>query len=141
MKKLTILFTILIPLSLQAAELDSKDTARNLVKNVMSEIAKNNTIEGVSCLKPYSVIPDEEFDTIIEQLKIQSPKINKRFGNVTGIEFITEEEVGESLFRIIYIQKFERYVMRWSFYFYKPKDKWVIITLFTDDKIEYLFKR
>ncbi len=144
MRKILLIFSLFLSFSLQAAEqaaeLDSKDAARNLAKSAMDKVSGGETLEGINLLKPYLVIPSAEFDAMIEQYKMRESMIKHRFGNIAGVEFIKEEEVGKSLFLITYIQKFERHMMRWRFYFYKPKDKWVLNTFFTDDNIKSLFE-
>ena len=140
MKKMLLSFILLFSVSLQAAELDSKEAARNLAKSTMDKVSRGETLEGINLLRPYLIIPIAEFDAMLEQYKMQESMIKHRFGNTIGVEFVKEEEIGKSLFLITYIQKFERHIMRWQFYFYKPKDKWVLNTFFTDDKIKSLFE-
>jgi len=141
MKKIIIvLFVLLFPLSLQAAQLDSKEDIRVLVENTMNNIAKGEILNGITLLKPYFVIPEAEFNNMLEKYKLQESMIEHRFGKTVGIEFFAEEEAGESLLRIKYLQKFEKHVMQWNFYFYRPEDKWVLNTFYFDDKIQNLFK-
>lgn len=70
---------------------------------------------------------------------MQLPVMSQRFGKSNGYEFIREEKTGESLLRIIYIHRFEKHPMRWSFYFYRGKSGWVLDTFKTDDDIRQLF--
>ncbi len=140
MRKMLLIFSLFLSFSVQAAELDSKDAAINLAKSVMDKVSEDKALEGIGILKPYFVIPGAEFDAIIEKYKMQESMIKYRFGNAIGVEFIKEKEIGKSLLLITYIQKFERHIMRWQFYFYKPKDKWVLNTFFTDDNIKSLFE-
>jgi hypothetical protein len=134
------LFLLLLPLTAMADELKSKNDIKALSKNVMEKVARGETFEGMKLLKPHFVIPPSEFEVMIEQYKLQAPVIKQRFGETVGIELIAEKEIGESLMMIHYIQKFEKAVMSWKFYFYKPKNNWVVPTFFTDDKIQELFK-
>lgn len=68
-------------------------------------------------------------------LKSQTRMAMGLYGTPIGIEKIREEDLSPSLKRIVYIQKFERYPVAWEFYFYKPKDKWMINTLNFRDQI------
>ncbi len=77
---------------------------------------------------------------MVEQYKLQAPAIKQRFGETVGVELIGEKEVGQSLMMIYYIQKFEKTVMSWKFYFYKPKNNWVVSSFFSDDKLQEIFK-
>ena len=91
-------------------------------------------------MKPYLVIPESEFNVMLEQAKLQLPAIQGRFGKIVGIEFISEKMVGKSLLQMVQIQKFEKHIMRWRFIFYDPEGKWVLNTFNYDDKIRSLFE-
>jgi hypothetical protein len=139
MKLIFIILSIFLSVNANAAELKSKDDIRNFTQSVMAQVAKGKMQEGLKLMKPYLIIPESEFNVMAEQLKMQEPAMKQRFGNTIGVEFVKEEEVGNSLLRIIYIQKFEKHIMRWRFYFYKPRDSWVLNTFFSDDKLQLMF--
>jgi len=122
-----------------ADTLKDKESALNLAKNVMELVGTGEVEAGVKLIKPYLIIPDHEFEGVLESLRLQMPAIEKRFGKTVGMEFSQVQEVGESLMLVMYIQKFEKHVMRWKFYFYKPEDTWVLNTFNTDDKIQLMF--
>jgi len=133
-----VLALVLSPLS-HADVLKDKDAAKKLVKAVMEYVAKGQVTEGLTLTKPYLIIPDHEFDGVLNSLKMQAPMIEQRFGKTIGIEFVATEEVGDSLMLVMYTQKFEKHLMRWKLYFYKPSDAWVLNTFNTDDKIQLMF--
>jgi len=136
MKCFIILMIILLPITTFADELKTKDDIRALSKNIMERVAIGETVEAMKLLKPHFVIPPSEFEVMIEQYKLQAPAIKQRYGETVGIELISEKEAGESLMMIHYIQKFEKTVMSWKFYFYKPKNIWVVSAFFTEDKLQ-----
>ena len=119
--------------------LSDKDGAKNLAKSVMKKVEAGKSSEALDLLKPYLIIPVAEFDVMKNQLAMQAPMIEQRFGKTISVELADVEEVGESLMLVMYIQKFEKHMMRWKFYFYKPKDGWVLNTFNTDDKIQLMF--
>jgi hypothetical protein len=80
---------------------------------------------GIDELKPQEILT----------LKSQTKMAMGLFGTPIGIEKVREEELSPSLKRLVYLQKFERYPVAWEFYFYKPKDRWVINTLNFKDKV------
>jgi hypothetical protein len=104
-------------------------------------VEKRQPGKALLLLKPYFVVPASEFETMTEQMKLQLPMIEQRFGKTLGVELIGTEETGESLMLVTYIQKFEKTAMRWKFYFYKPNKEWVLTTFFTDDKIPMMFTK
>ncbi len=141
MKKIIVLISMFFACGISNADtLKSKDEAKKLIQQVMGKVAKGDSEGGIKLLQPYFVIPDHEFEGLLDSLKMQAPAMKQRFGKTIGTELCGIDEVGDSLMLIMYIQKFEKHVMRWKFYFYKPNDKWVLNTFFTDDKIQLMFK-
>jgi hypothetical protein len=41
--------------------------------------------------------------------------------------------------RLVYLNRFERHAMRWSFYLYRGAEGWVINTFVFDDQIHMMF--
>ena len=55
------------------------------------------------------------------------------YGKVIGNENVQYEELSPSLIRVVQIAKHEIHPVVWEFYFYKPKDKWILSqSLFVD---------
>ncbi len=134
----TLLFILLSPYTM-ADELRSLGDVRSLTKNVMNLVENGESLKGVQLIKPYLTVPETEFDLLLANLRQQKPVMDRRFGKTVGIEFISEQSIGKSLIKITYIQKFQQHAMRWMFYYYKPKDTWVMSTFKTDDDIKLLF--
>lgn len=132
---------LLASTNVSAAKLPNIDKAKKLASDVMALVAKGKTDKGLELTKPYLIIPESEFNVMVEQLKMQQPMIDQRFGQTIGVELINEELVGESFLKITYAQKFEKHAMRWLFYFYKSSGGWVLNTFNTDDKIQLLFSK
>ena len=141
--KIMICFLLVVSANSQvwAATLPDKDAAKELAARVMDMVGKGKTAEALLKMKPYMIIPDAEFEVMRDQLASQAPMIDKRFGRSIGSEFIKIHEVGKSLMSVLYIQKFEKHIMRWVFYFYRPKNGWILNTFSTDDNIKQLFCR
>ena len=57
------------------------------------------------------------------------------YGSPLGVEKIRDETISPSLVRLVYLQNFSQYPVAWEFYFYKPKDAWVINTINFKDQI------
>lgn len=122
------------------ATLESKDAAKKLTDQVMDKVVAGDVEAGLLLLKPYLIIPESEFNVMLEQTKLQLPAIQGRFGKVLGSEFIREKSVGKSLLQVVQIQKFEKHIMRWNFVFYCPDGKWILNTFNFDDKIQLMFE-
>ena len=140
MLKTLIVFSLLIfSFQVKSQDLKTKDDVKAFAADVMASVAEGKVADGLVKFKPYIIIPESEFTMSLEQLKLQQPVIDQRFGQTVGVELIDIEEQGESLMLIVYIQKFEKHVMRWKMYFYKPKDKWILNTYSTDDQLQLMF--
>jgi len=139
MKNLLVLLALLVTTAGNADTLKDKGEAKELAHSVMVLVGKGKTVEGLTLTKPFLIIPSHEFEGVLNSLKMQQPIMDQRFGKTIGMELSHIEEVGESLMLISYIQKFEKHVMRWKFYFYKPKNRWVLNTFKTDDSIALMF--
>lgn len=139
MKKILVLLSLLISSNIYADSFATKEEAKELVARVMKYAEKGEVHKGFELFKPYLIIPVAEYDVMVNNLKMQQPTIEQRFGKTVGVEFIKEDVVGDSLMRIIYLHKYEKHFMRWEFYFYKARDTWVLNTFNYDDKFLALF--
>ena len=139
MRYLLILFVALLPGIVKAETLPTLAAAKEVTNKAMTMIAGNDLEGGLKLLKPYLVIPPAEFDVMLGQATMQLPAMGQRFGNSVGKEFIREDKVGESLVRFIFIQKFEKTVTRWLFFYYKSPSGWVLNTFTYDDSFQLLF--
>ena len=141
MKYLVSIIIFAICMSARAADsLSDKEAAQTLAESVMEGVSKGKFKEGLSKLRPYTVVPVAEFDVQMGKMDMQIPAIAQRFGRSIGYDFVEEEQLGESLIQYVYLQKFEKHVMVWRFIFYKPKDKWLLNTWYFNDQVEPLFK-
>lgn len=119
-----------------------KDTAaaRQLTDKVMIKVGAGDMAGGVQLTRPFLIVPPAEFDVMLNQIDMQQPVITQRFGKTIGHEFIREEKIGANLLRIVQIHRFEKHAMRWTFYFYRGNEGWVLNTFKTDDDIPLLFQ-
>src|SRR5688572_21957087 len=122
-----------------AADLGSKGKARAFTDGVMADVAAGRLDAAMGQLKSYASVAADEFKRIEEELLFQIPEMERRFGKPIGVEFLSSEEAGDSLYALSYLQKFERHAVRWRFMFYKPRDRWVLNSFATDDNLQLLF--
>ena len=140
MKIIAIVLLFLMSTAASAATLVSKDAARKLTDDVVSKISSGDLDGGFLLVKPHLIVPESEFNVMLEQAKLQLPMIQGRYGKSLGAEYIKEKMIGMSLLQIIQIQKFERHIIRWKFTFYNPDGKWVLDSFIYDDNISSLFE-
>ena len=135
-----LIFSILCLSTIISADtLKNEKQVEKLTKNIMLHVGKGETVKGLDLMAPYLIIPKSEFETTKSQFAMQAPMFENRFGKTLSSEYISTEKVGSSLIKILYIQKFERHIMYWNFYFYKPKNEWVLNTFRSNDSLELLF--
>jgi hypothetical protein len=139
MKYLLILLFALFTKTVKAETLPTLTAAKEITDKAMTMIADSDLDGGLKLLKPYLVIPAAEFDVMLGQATMQQPVMSQRFGKSVGKEFIREDMVGGSLVRLIFIQKFEKTVVRWLFFYYKSPSGWVLNTFTYDDSFQLLF--
>ncbi len=126
--------------AVQAETLASPEEARALTDRVMRQVSSGDIVGGLATLKPYAAVPEAEMDALIGQAALQVPFVSMRFGETKGVEFICEERVGESLLQIVQLQKYEKSPMVWTFFFYKPDERWLITAFYFHDNAAELFQ-
>lgn len=122
---------------LVASSICQAQTPSGTVERFLHKVATSASDEALDDLFAGSGFAETKPQDIIT-LKSQTRMAMGLYGTPIGIEKIREEDLSPSLKRIVYLQKFERYPVAWEFYFYKPKDTWVINTLNFKDQIASL---
>jgi hypothetical protein len=123
----------------RADDLTTLAEAKKMTDRAVALFAEEQFAEAYGTLKPYWPLPEVEIDNLANQTSMQWPLVRQRFGATVGTEFVSQNEVGSSLARVVYLQKFQNHALRWVFHFYKPKDRWVINAVTFDDQLHLLF--
>lgn len=133
-------FMVLFSASILADTLKSEQEAKRLAEKVMGFAAKGDISGAFATMKPYVVIPDAEFQGMALQSKSQRDQFGVRFGKSFGYEFISERKYGDSILRIIYVEKTAKHALPWMFLFYKSPTGWVLNSFAWNDQIQTLFQ-
>lgn len=72
----------------------------------------------------------------IANVKSQLTNFLGLVGDYYGYEKITEKSIGESYKLVSYMIKYDRQPLRFTFVFYKPKDKWQVQNFKFDDSLD-----
>lgn len=123
----------------QAKEVKNEIEARDLTNKFVSLVSLGKIDAAFAEIKDLVVIPHAELEVLSEKIKAQMPLYLSRYGKSIDGEFISESKVGTSLYKIVYIQKFDRHVIRWQLIYYKPKTVWILNSLKFDDDISGVF--
>jgi hypothetical protein len=123
-----------------ADALKSEKEIRTLVDSVMQKIVGDDIEGAFKIMQPYLMVSESEFQMAVLNSKSQHSQFFSRYGFTVGHEFIEQKNVGDSLIRITEIEKTEKIVFPWAFYFYKSPKGWVLHSFKWDDKISSLFE-
>lgn len=106
---------------------------------VMAALIKGGTAAAFAAMKPYTLVSESEFQSLQHSSKSQRDNFGVRYGKTLGYEFISQKKVGESLVRMIYIERTEKHALPWVFFFYKTPSGWVLNTFLWNDQLPQLF--
>jgi hypothetical protein len=125
--------------SAAADTLKSEADLRPFGDRVMAAVVKSGMPAAYDALKPYLLIPESEFQSVLRSSKSQRDQFALRYGRTIGYEFVGSRKAGESLVRIVYIEKTEKHALPWTFYFYKTPAGWVLNAFHWNDQVPALF--
>ena len=111
----------------------------DIAQEVVSFVEQNKVDQAFEILKLHWPLSPSEVDNLREHTERQREVVKSRYGLPIGVEFISTEKVGKSLIKHTFIEKFERHSLKWQLSFYKPKDQWIINSVYWDDKISELY--
>ena len=122
-------FLLLLPLVAIAAE---PATPRQSAEAFLTSIQNGDITNGYERLFAGCPFPKDKPHEYA-QLNSKTQATIQRFGHVVGFDFIKEEELGPSIVRLVYAQRFEKQPIIWEFYFYKPKETWIAVSVKLED--------
>ena len=128
-----------LSLSSWADTLKSEVENKQFGETVMTHVANNNLAAAFTTIQNYTVLPESEVQGIALQTKSHREQFAFRYGQVVGYELVNEKKSGESLLRLIYVEKTSKTALPWIFYFYKTPDGWMLNTFYWNDNIQNAF--
>jgi hypothetical protein len=142
MKRISVLLTLflLVSINAYASGLRNMDEVRKITDAAMELVRKGDIYNMFESLKANWPISTAEIDVARDKSINQRKMVDSRFGKSLGIQYIRTDIVGGTVVKILYIEKFQRHIIRWQFYLYKPENRWFLNTFVWDDKIQMLFE-
>jgi hypothetical protein len=137
-----VLFAILLITQVSSPRADALESEAQLLKlaeGVMAKVAMGDLDDGFKAMKPYLIIPQEEFDALVVNTKAQRSLAGARYGKVVGSECFGQKKLGQSLARVMCIEKTEKHALPWLFYFYKSPNGWVLNSFVWNDNLPAAF--
>ena len=100
-------------------------TTDEILDNFFKKYEEGKPVEALDGL--YALNPEEWLNRIkdnIENLKTQFSDLERLVGAYHGKEKLIEESLGQNYKIIIYLAKFDRQPVRFTFQFYRPEEDW-----------------
>ena len=124
-----------------ADTLKSEAEVRQLTDKVMAAAGKGNTDDAYAAMTPYALADVNVLDRSRVSTRNSRMQLEQFIGTSVGYEFIRSEKVGESLLKLVYIEKAEKQAIPWQFIFYKNGAGWALSAFSNSDNINTLFSR
>jgi hypothetical protein len=122
-----------------ADTLKTEPELRPFGDKIMAALVKGGISAAFAGMKPYVLIPNSEFESLSLASKAQRDQFGARYGKTIGFEFIGQKKVGDSLVRLTYIEKTEKHVLPWIFFFYRTPTGWALNSFVWNDQMTQLF--
>lgn len=124
----------------QVQTFESKEETKALCDKFMEGIIARDVQGSFKILKPYfKVASDEDFAKLQLQTINQLDAYTERFGFPIGGQLVKQREIKDLLIEYTYLEKYESNLLRWSFIFYKPQNKWIFQSLSWDENVQAVF--
>lgn len=137
-----VLVLLITPLSSTLAEtLNNLDEMKIFTQIFVDKVASGEVDDAIAYFGPYSIIKDSDLNVLKIQIKTQLAKLETNLGICIGSDYIGTEQLGSSFTKIIQLQKFNIYAIRWMLVFYNNGSGWKVVNISFDDKIMDLFAR
>ncbi len=122
-----------------ASPLRSPTDVRAATDLAMQKFLSGDYAAGIDGLKRASNLSDAEFEVLLSRVKNQLPSVVQNYGRARGAEFLKQDQLGESLIRIVQLIKYENFALAWLFYYYNNGSGWTLAGLSWNDRIKELF--
>lgn len=127
------LIAVMAPL--HAGALKSEVEAQALTERIMQSIIKDDLDGAYELIKAHSVLPAVELDGGLQATKAQrDAQFLRRYGDSVGYEQVSRKKLGESMVRLIYIEKAQKHPLPWTFFFYRTPAGWLLTQVRWDDQ-------
>jgi hypothetical protein len=123
----------------KSEESRSHQAARQMADETMRLLEQGDLPAMFASLKQKFDLPEAELSSLENMLDHQRRLMASKAGKSVGVEFVAADEIGDSLVRFTYLEKFEKSALVWRMILYRPTDNWRLHELSWDDKPKGLF--
>jgi hypothetical protein len=116
----------------KATAIPSPEAPKKLCEQIVDQASRGerkgfDLIVGNLACGPTSSLDKELVITHTREEVGKALNVLEKYGKYLGYELAEEHSLGASLRKCIYMAKFERGAMRWTFICYRPRDTWRIV--------------
>ena len=122
-----------------ADTLKTEADLKPFAERVMASVSSSGIAVAFNVMKPYTTLSDAEFKAALLASETQRDQFGARYGKPVGYEFVSQKRLGESLVRIVYLEKAEKHAYPWLFHFYRTRNGWVLDSFLWNDQASQLF--
>lgn len=142
MQKSVLFLLLLLASKLSFGQLNHPQTKQELIAGCtkfMDAFKLGKYDDAFQNLKAYSVIEDYKIDTLVKTVKEQMAVISSAYGKTLSYEEVSEKQVKNSLIRLVYLVKFEKFYIKFFFILYNNGSYWTITNFKYTEDITDLF--
>src|SRR5689334_22604206 len=121
MIRIALFALVLLSQIAHADTLSSEADIRPFTDRLMGLQVASGMTAVTEAMKSFTAGSDAEFQTVALSSQVQREQYSNKIGKTIGYEFISQKKVGDSLVRVVYIEKTERAALSWYFFFYKAE--------------------
>jgi hypothetical protein len=119
-----------------ASEFADFQSAKAFTDKAMQMIGSGDTAGGIDEIsKSHTVVSKDDLNELRAKSIKHANMLEEIVGKTIGHEYIGVTSFGESFMKLTYLQKREKHAVVWNFYFYKPKEKWILNTFNYSDRV------
>lgn len=136
--KITAFGVVTLGLCLGVAQVSKKNICRTRTEEFFANLMETRVNAAYDLLLAGSPIKDKS--NAVQNLVDKTSQALIAYGKPMAVEFIRQQNYGDSIIRLVYILKYERAPLVWEFYFYQatPKSDWSLINLRFNDEPDLL---
>lgn len=121
-----------------ARAIPSIDDAVALSDRVMQSVGPDPQA-AFDLLRPHSIIAAAQMDDLAAKLGEAMPNAEARYGGVLDYELLRNDTIGDSVVRLMFMQRRELYGMNWQFVWYRGAEGWLLSGFRFGDDLGALF--
>jgi hypothetical protein len=112
----------------------ASDSLKRLCESIVSQAGRGekkgfDLFRENMAFRPTTALDKELYDSAARRQMAEMLDFQEKCGSFLGCELAEEKNLTSTLRRYVYLTKYERSVMRWTFVFYRPHEEWKILSL------------